>query len=84
EKFEEFKGEIPSRGNGVLIAQGPGVTMGYSLNALSDRAVMFVFIDNTFTPFLYLLNSAVIILLPSLELSINISTKTINRAKIIA
>ncbi|ENY8461550.1 translational GTPase TypA [Clostridioides difficile] len=42
EKFEEFKGEIPSRGNGVLIAQGPGVTMGYSLNALSDRAVMFV------------------------------------------
>ncbi|MDM0394059.1 translational GTPase TypA [Clostridioides difficile] len=42
EKFEEFKGEIPSRGNGVLIAQGPGVTMRYSLNALSDRAVMFV------------------------------------------
>ena len=42
EKFEEFKGEIPSRGNGVLIAQEPGVTMGYSLNALSDRAVMFV------------------------------------------
>ncbi|MDV9259179.1 translational GTPase TypA [Clostridioides difficile] len=42
EKFEEFKGEIPSRGNGVLIAQGPGVTMGYSLNALSDRAVIFV------------------------------------------
>ncbi|HBF5454319.1 TPA: translational GTPase TypA [Clostridioides difficile] len=42
EKFEEFKGEIPSRGNGVLIAQGPGITMGYSLNALSDRAVMFV------------------------------------------
>ncbi|HGS9627309.1 TPA: translational GTPase TypA [Clostridioides difficile] len=42
EKFEEFKGEIPSRGNGVLIAQGPGVTIGYSLNALSDRAVMFV------------------------------------------
>ncbi|MGF0555062.1 translational GTPase TypA [Clostridioides difficile] len=42
EKFEDFKGEIPSRGNGVLIAQGPGVTMGYSLNALSDRAVMFV------------------------------------------
>ncbi|HDN3383128.1 TPA: translational GTPase TypA [Clostridioides difficile] len=42
EKFEEFKGEIPSRGNGVLIARGPGVTMGYSLNALSDRAVMFV------------------------------------------
>ncbi|MBS5788046.1 MAG: translational GTPase TypA [Clostridioides difficile] len=42
EKFEEFKGEIPSRNNGVLIAQGPGVTMGYSLNALSDRATMFV------------------------------------------
>ncbi|WP_027702191.1 translational GTPase TypA [Metaclostridioides mangenotii] len=42
EQFEEFKGEIPSRNNGVLIAQGPGVTMGYSLSALSDRATMFV------------------------------------------
>ena len=42
EKFEEFKGEMPPTGTGVLIAQGPGVTMGYSLNALSDRAVMFV------------------------------------------
>ncbi|TQX19181.1 hypothetical protein D1N57_20655, partial [Clostridioides difficile] len=29
-------------GGDNFIAQGPGVTMGYSLNALSDRAVMFV------------------------------------------
>ena len=42
EKFEEFKGDIPSRSNGVLIAQGPGTTMGYALNALSERATMFV------------------------------------------
>ena len=42
EQYEEFKGEIPSRNNGVLIAQGPGVTMGYSLSALSDRGTMFI------------------------------------------
>ncbi|SCH61976.1 MULTISPECIES: translational GTPase TypA [unclassified Romboutsia] len=42
ERFEEYKGEIPGRSNGVLIAQGPGTTMGYALNALSERAQMFV------------------------------------------
>ncbi|MDR0879779.1 MAG: translational GTPase TypA [Clostridioides sp.] len=41
-QFEQFKGDIPARTNGVLIAQGPGVTMGYALNALSDRATLFV------------------------------------------
>ena len=42
ERYEEHKGEIPGRSNGVLIAQGPGTTMGYALNALSERAQMFV------------------------------------------
>ena len=42
ERYEEHKGEIPGRSNGVLIAQGAGTTMGYALNALSERAQMFV------------------------------------------
>ncbi len=35
ERFEEHKGEIPGRSNGVLISQGPGTTMGYALNAIN-------------------------------------------------
>jgi GTP-binding protein len=42
EKYEDHKGAIPGRSNGVLVAQGPGTTMAYSLSALSDRASMFV------------------------------------------
>lgn len=42
ERYEEYKGEIPSRLNGVLISQTPGKTMGYALNALSSRGVLFV------------------------------------------
>jgi len=42
EKYEDHKGAIPGRSNGVLVAQGPGSTMAYSLGALSDRASMFV------------------------------------------
>ncbi|WP_105616158.1 translational GTPase TypA [Vallitalea okinawensis] len=42
ESFEPYKGEIPRRGNGVLISQLNGTTMAYSLFNLSDRAVMFV------------------------------------------
>ncbi|MDR1773457.1 MAG: translational GTPase TypA [Clostridioides sp.] len=42
EEFQEHKGEIPSRNNGVLVSQCNGTTMGYALNALSDRATMFV------------------------------------------
>ena len=41
-RFEEYKGEIPSRSNGVLISQCGGTTMAYGLNALSERATMFV------------------------------------------
>ncbi|CEK38868.1 translational GTPase TypA [Paraclostridium sordellii] len=42
ERYEEHKGSIPGRTNGVLVAQGPGTTMAYALSALSERAQMFV------------------------------------------
>ncbi|WP_101772892.1 translational GTPase TypA [Peptostreptococcus faecalis] len=42
ETYEEYKGEIPSRLNGVLISQENGKTMGYALNALSSRGTLFV------------------------------------------
>ncbi|CAH2214481.1 translational GTPase TypA [Tepidibacter aestuarii] len=42
ERFEEYKGEIPQRLNGVLISQSKGVAMAYSLFNLSDRATMFI------------------------------------------
>ncbi|MEJ8554765.1 translational GTPase TypA [Tepidibacter sp. Z1-5] len=42
ERFEEYKGEIPQRLNGVLISQAKGVAMAYSLFNLSDRATMFI------------------------------------------
>jgi GTP-binding protein len=41
-RFEEYKGEIPQRLNGVLISQAKGVAMAYSLFNLSDRATMFI------------------------------------------
>ena len=42
ERYEEHKGEMPGRTNGVLISQVAGSTMAYALNALSERAQMFV------------------------------------------
>ncbi len=42
ERFEEHKGEIPQRSNGVLVSQVNGSTMGYALYNLSERASMFV------------------------------------------
>ncbi|SHJ68367.1 translational GTPase TypA [Tepidibacter formicigenes] len=42
ERFEEYKGEIPQRLNGVLISQSKGTAMGYSLFNLSERATMFI------------------------------------------
>ncbi len=40
--FEDHKGEIPQRLNGVLISQFSGETMAYSLFNLSDRGEMLV------------------------------------------
>ncbi|SHH02205.1 translational GTPase TypA [Tepidibacter thalassicus] len=42
ERFEEYKGEIPQRSNGVLISQNKGTAMAYSLFNLSERATMFI------------------------------------------
>lgn len=42
ERYEPHKGDIPKRGNGVLISQVKGSTMAYSLFNLSERATMFV------------------------------------------
>jgi len=41
-KFEEHKGEVPERQNGVLISMNDGVAMAYSLAALSERGVLFI------------------------------------------
>jgi len=40
--FEDHKGDIPQRQNGVLISQFNGETMAYSLFNLSDRGEMMV------------------------------------------
>ncbi len=42
ESFEEHKGEMPKRLNGVLVSQTNGVAMAYSLFNLSDRATIFI------------------------------------------
>lgn len=41
-EFEAFKGEIPTRNKGVLIATEPGVTVPYALNNLQDRGTLFL------------------------------------------
>ncbi|AGM25090.1 translational GTPase TypA [Spiroplasma chrysopicola] len=40
--YEQYKGEIPSRGNGVLIANEFGITAAYALGALEERGSLFV------------------------------------------
>lgn len=42
EGYTEYVGELPKRGNGALIAQESGTTMGYALNSLEDRGTLFV------------------------------------------
>ena len=42
EDFEEFKGEIPERKNGVIISQEAGISTPYALNAVSERAILFI------------------------------------------
>jgi GTP-binding protein len=42
EKFAPWKGEIPHRTQGVLIAMAPGAATGYALDALQDRGILFV------------------------------------------
>ncbi len=42
DSYQEHRGEIPGRNNGVLVSQLRGSTMAYSLFNLSDRAKLFV------------------------------------------
>lgn len=42
ERFEEYKGDIPQRSNGVLVSQIQGTSIAYSLFNLSERATMFI------------------------------------------
>ncbi|MGL4798383.1 MAG: translational GTPase TypA [Cellulosilyticaceae bacterium] len=42
EGYTDYVGELPRRGNGALIAQELGTTMGYALNNLEDRGTLFV------------------------------------------
>ncbi len=41
-EYKPWKGPIPGRSNGVLIAKDPGTTTGYSLDKLQDRGYFFV------------------------------------------
>ncbi len=41
--FEEFKGEISSRNNGVLVSGDTGISTPYSLDNLSDRGTMIIY-----------------------------------------
>jgi len=41
-EYEYYKGDIPSRNRGVLIANEPGTSNGYALDGLQDRGDMFI------------------------------------------
>ena len=40
--YEDYKGEVPQRSAGAIIAQEEGVTTPYALNNIQERAQMFV------------------------------------------
>jgi GTP-binding protein len=40
--YEPWKGEIPQRTNGVMIAKDPGKSIAYSIDKLQDRGYFFV------------------------------------------
>jgi GTP-binding protein len=42
EKYGPYKGVIEGRANGVLISNGNGEAVGYALNSLEERGVLFV------------------------------------------
>jgi GTP-binding protein len=41
-EYAEFKGEIPTRNNGVLIAMEAGTSMAYSMEKIQERGRLFV------------------------------------------
>ncbi|GGC05572.1 GTP-binding protein [Novosphingobium endophyticum] len=42
EKYDVYKGVIEGRQNGVLISNGTGEAVGYALNSLEERGILFV------------------------------------------
>ncbi len=42
EKYDEYKGPIDGRGNGVIISKEAGDAVPYALNALEDRGELFI------------------------------------------
>lgn len=40
--YEKYRGEIPTRNNGVLVSMVNGNTLPYALNALEERGTLFV------------------------------------------
>ncbi|SFG15435.1 GTP-binding protein [Novosphingobium sp. CF614] len=42
EKYDAYKGVIEGRQNGVLISNGTGEAVGYALNSLEERGILFV------------------------------------------
>ena len=42
EKYGPYKGSIEGRANGVLISNGTGEAVGYALNMLEERGILFV------------------------------------------
>ncbi len=42
DSYEPYRGEIPSRNNGVLVSQQGGTAMAFSLYNLSERAIMMI------------------------------------------
>ena len=42
DKYEDYKGKIPKRENGVLISQNEGIARAYSLNNLGERGIIFI------------------------------------------
>jgi GTP-binding protein len=41
-EYKPWKGVIPGRNNGVLLAKGPGNSTGYSIDKLQDRGSFFI------------------------------------------
>ncbi len=41
-KYDDWRGPIPARTNGVLISQEQGVSMGYALSNLQERGTLFI------------------------------------------
>lgn len=41
-EYEFYKGDIPGRTRGVLVVHESGISLGYALNNLQDRGVLFI------------------------------------------